>query len=408
MQCAIDTRTAQGREHLKRKSTRLDRVEDLSSGMSQSSQETTLIQRTDQQNQRFTIDASQKAKRARSDYERSSQEQFDTPTKELEGCRSRLHTKAATPGGEPQKHPKEDPTKATTEDNVSARNNGEEYGSPSDRSSSEDDSDTMLVDIPSGQQHFAPKEPIDDGTNPHWSRAMRSVQICMHHAKNLPGRPIKCTFAEHQIHRYGSFKWGHEIYGSFDNHHLHVQYIRNCQEQGFPYLACNEQQDALKYFWPNETQTQENVYPLVNSDTSKRAAGGSRIKLFIQLPLEGGQCEMDITPQHTPNQVKAKIAARMQVVPWILKLTGPPHTAAPKFNWALEHSDWTEGTKIMCHKLATPPAFDHIAVCDECGDHRHLFYGYARQGPFGELEPVIELCADCSMPGATTPMQETV
>ena len=115
---------------------------------------------------------------------------------------------------------------------------------------------------------------------------------------------------------------------------------------------------------------------------------------------------MDATPQHTPNQVKAKIAAHMQVVPEILKLSGPPHTARPKFNWPLLDSDWTDGTKIVCRKLEMPPAFDRIAVCDECGDQRHLFYGYARQGPVGELEPVIELCADCSKPGVTTSIQE--
>lgn len=404
MQYAMDTITAQGREKLKRKATRVHIAEDLTTDMSQSKQESTPITRTDRHNRRSISGATQKKKRTRSDYERNPQENFDTPTKELEGCRSRLNTPAAAPC----RTSKKEPTNATTEANISAHNHGEKCIPQSDRSSSDDESENMAVDIPSDQQHFAPSEPIDDGTNPHWSRAMRIAQICMRNAGNLPGRPIKCTFSQHHIHRYGSFKWGHEIYGSFDNHDLHMHYIGNCHKQGFPYLARNEKQDIVKYFWPNGTQTQENLLLSLDSDTSNRPAGGTRVKLRIQLPFEGVQCEMDTTPQHTPNQVKEKIAACIQVVPEVLKLTGPPHTARPKFNWPLLHSDWTDGTKIMCHKLAMPPAFDHIAVCDGCGDLRHLFYGYARQGPIGELEPVIELCADCNKPEATTPIEETL
>ena len=407
MQYAMHAMPAQACESRKRNATRLDLTEDPTTDMQQSIQETTCSERIDQDNTRSRTHAQQENKRARRHYERSPQEQFDTPTKELEGCYSRIHTKTATTQGEYQKHPKKDPPKATIEVNANARNNEEKYVPQSDRSSPENENDDMLLDIPSDQHHFAPKEPVDDGTNPHWSRAMRTVQKCMRHARNLPGRPIKCTFSEHEIHRYGSFKWGHEIYTCFANHDLHVDYIRNCQKQGFPYVARNEQQDVVKYFWPNETQTQQNDLVLLDSDTGNHTAGDPRIKLIIQLPLEGAQCEIDTTPLQTPYGVKAKIAAYMQVAPEILKLIGPPHTARPKFNWPLIHSDWKDGTKITCHKLAMPPDFDNIAECDECGDHRYLFYGYARQGPFGELEPVIELCADCNKPGTITPIRET-
>ncbi len=238
---------------------------DLTTDMPQSTQETTLIERTDQGDQSSISCALQKKKRKRSDYELSPQEHLDTPTKELEGCRSRLRAKAATPLGEPQNG-------IRTEADTIARNNEEKYIPQCEQSSTEDESDSILGDIPSDQHHFPHKEPIDDGANPYWSRAMRTVQICMRNAGNLPGRPIKCTFPEHQIHRYGSFKWGHEIYGSFDNHDLHVHYIRNCQEQGFPYLARNEHRDAVKYFWPNETQTQENVLPPLNASGQQQVA----------------------------------------------------------------------------------------------------------------------------------------
>ena len=380
--------------------TRVNLIENLTGEMPQSMQETTPSERKKRDNKRSIRDTPHENKRARGVYERDPQEHFDTPTKEPEGCRRKLHTEAETTCSESQQHFKKEHAKLTNEVNVDARNDKDNCVLQSDRSFAEDESDDVLMGVPSDQHHFPYKEPIDDGTNPHWSRTVRTVQKCMRDAGNLPGRPIKDTFSEHQIHRYGSFKWGEEIYGSFANHDLHLHYIRNCREQGFPYLARNEQQDAVKYFWPNETRTQETVLLTLISDSGNRSVGSSRIKLFIQLPWESVQCEFVTTPQHTLNEVKAKIATYMQVFPETLKLIGPPHTPRPKFHWSLLDAGWNDGTKIMCRELAMPPDFDRIAQCDECGDYRYLFYSYARQGPFGELEPVIELCADCNEPAA--------
>ena len=244
--------------------------------MAETTQETTHVERTEEDDRSAISYPPQKKICTRRNDEPSLQEHFDGPMKQPDGCQTRLHAKVATLSGELKKHSKKEPAKATTEALANAREKNNPQG---DHILTEDESDGMLVDIPSDQQHFAPKEPIDDGTNPHWSRAMRTVQICMREASNLPGRPIKCTFSEHPIHRYGSFKWGHEIYRSLDNQDLHVHYIRNCREQGFPYVARNEHRHVFKYFWPNEAQTQENVLLSLNLDATNRSAGAPRMWL---------------------------------------------------------------------------------------------------------------------------------
>ena len=117
--------------------------------------------------------------------------------------------------------------------------------------------------------------------------------------------------------------------------------------------------------------------------------------LRVQFQPKAESCVVKTTPEHTPNQVKEKIGLRINVAAELLKLSGPADTAKPKFNWPLLTSNWQDGSTITCHILEKPTSSDGVAHCDECGDWRHVFYSYARQGPWAEPEPVIELCADC-------------
>ena len=111
--------------------------------MSQNTQETTLIEGTDRDDQRTVGCEPREKNRARSSNELSPQEQFDTPTKELEECRRRLPAKVAALVGELQKNPKKEPTKAITKADAIASNNS----AASDRSA-EAPRITLFIQLP--------------------------------------------------------------------------------------------------------------------------------------------------------------------------------------------------------------------------------------------------------------------
>ena len=119
------------------------------------------------------------------------------------------------------------------------------------------------------------------------------------------------------------------------------------------------------------------------------------LRLKVQFQTEAESFVLKTTPEHTPNQVKQKIGLRINVAAELLKLSSQADTARPKCNWPLLSSNWQDGSTIICQILKEPTSFDGVAQCDECGDLRHVFYSYARQGPWAEPEPVIGLCADC-------------
>lgn len=164
-----------------------------------------------------------------------------------------------------------------------------------------------------------------------------------------------------------------------------------------PLEKCREEH-AQKSGTPSTTAARE----LSNASAYEEYQGDRpwRVRLEVQLPLEASLAprvvEMETTSWHTPNQVKERISAYIGVAAELLKLSSPLNASKPKFNGPLEESGWQDGSPIICHKLEIPASFDRVAECDECGDRRHVFYGYARQDPLAELEPVIELCADCS------------
>ena len=137
-----------------------------------------------------------------------------------------------------------------------------------------------------------------------------------------------------------------------------------------------------------------------NENQEKECEGATAYDLClrVQFQAKAKSCVVKTTPEHTPNQVKEKIGLHINVATEFLKLSGPADAAKPNFNWPLRASNWQDGSTITCHILEKPTSFDRVAQCDECGDWRHVFYSYARQVPWAEPEPVIELCADCNNP----------
>ena len=123
-----------------------------------------------------------------------------------------------------------------------------------------------------------------------------------------------------------------------------------------------------------------------------------RVRLRVQFPpeLTFAPLVVQAADEDTPNDVKEIISAHIHIPAALLKLSGPPDAAKPKFNWPLEMSPWQDGSNIICTILEAPDAFDGVNECNGCGDLRHVFNGYARQDPLSDPVPVIELCADCS------------
>ena len=137
----------------------------------------------------------------------------------------------------------------------------------------------------------------------------------------------------------------------------------------------------------------------VSNDCALAQYQGARpvtVTLSVQLVADATSTPIvvEATSWHTPNEVKEGIASHINVEPELLKLSSSLNGAKPKFNSPLEMSQWQHGPTIICHKLETPTSFDRVAVCDQCGDWRHVFYGYAKRDPLADPEPVIELCAD--------------
>ena len=133
-------------------------------------------------------------------------------------------------------------------------------------------------------------------------------------------------------------------------------------------------------------------------DDTSVAASKKSLTLRVQLGFLDVFLDIQAKWQNTPSEVKQMIATQINVAPQLLQLSGPPKAMKPKFNWPLWTSEWEDGSEITCVKLERPSSFDIVDECDGCGDLRHLFYGHARQGPYAELEPVIQLCAECSKP----------
>ena len=135
-----------------------------------------------------------------------------------------------------------------------------------------------------------------------------------------------------------------------------------------------------------------------NQEKESEGATAHELCLRVQCRAKAKSCVVKTTAEQTLNEVKEEIGLRINVAAEFLKLSSPADTAKPKFNWPLCASNWQDGSTITCHILEKPTSFDRVAQCDECGDLRHVFYSYARQCPWAEPEPVIELCADCNNP----------
>ena len=146
--------------------------------------------------------------------------------------------------------------------------------------------------------------------------------------------------------------------------------------------------------------TQKLANATCDAALEKKRDGATAYDIYLRVHFQAKatSCVVQTTPEESPNQVKEKIGRQINMAAEFLKLYGPAETTKPKCNWPLRSANWHGGSTITCHILEKPTSFDRVGECDQCGDLRHVFYSYARQGPGVEPEPVIELCADCNNP----------
>ncbi len=121
------------------------------------------------------------------------------------------------------------------------------------------------------------------------------------------------------------------------------------------------------------------------------------LKLVV-LGLDGGiLADLQIPIDTTPAQLKAMLGmgSQLGIPEELLQLIAPCGRILQPSDLALVDLDIKDGDHIICVRLPVPLNWDVIGLCDDCGHCRHLFYGYARQNPLADLEPVIALCPAC-------------
>ena len=169
-----------------------------------------------------------------------------------------------------------------------------------------------------------------------------------------------------------------------------------------PMKAARKNIEPLENFQKQQAQKLDSIVIMLAREVSQARVYEEqqpwKVILQVELPRDAtlASCVVHATSEHTPNQVKKGISTLIGVKPELLKCTNKLNAVKPNFDLPLEQSEWQDDSLITCQKLETPISFDTIGVCMECGDLRHLWYGYAREDPAAEPVPVIELCADCS------------
>ena len=136
----------------------------------------------------------------------------------------------------------------------------------------------------------------------------------------------------------------------------------------------------------------------VRGDTSKSFPWAApTLKLAVVDPDGGILANLQIPANTTPAELTAMLSTGSQLgIPRaLLQLVAPCGHILQPYDLALADLDLQDGDHITCTQLQVPLQWDVIGQCDGCGYRRHLFYGYARQNPLADLEPVIALCHAC-------------